>query len=372
MALSAAIKHDIGHLSTLPLGSILAWHRDLGPERPAPLPPGWVECNGQILDDPESPYHGLEIPNLNGPAATGEGGLFLRGSLRSGVLQGDQLQSHTHIDAGHQHPRNPEGVAERVLLVPSETGDGHAAERGDGNSTNVGELTGTAQARLGEPVGLRRADQVRHGAETRPVNMSVVWIMKVKPVTTVRAVPAVQAHEGAPVGAVYIGAEGNVGIGQPAPGVRLDVEGRILGAGTVEAWSAERTGFLVVEGDSPWADIPGLSIAFRLARPALVHLTANGTQRAAGGMIQVTYRYLVDEAPRGDPDFGLRVLSNGEGTDPWNIWSLTAFEMLNAGTHTITFQARNTTGGVGVICGERGPAMAEFAGGVLNVLAIYQ
>ncbi|MGR0480422.1 MAG: hypothetical protein ACTFAL_03215 [Candidatus Electronema sp. V4] len=71
-----------------PVGAIMPWHKNLAatPE----LPKGWVECNGQILDDPESPYNGQAIPNLNGE------GRFLRGSNTSGVEESDTLASHEH------------------------------------------------------------------------------------------------------------------------------------------------------------------------------------------------------------------------------------------------------------------------------------
>jgi len=243
MAVSALIRHDIGYLSTLPLGSVIGWHRDLDPDRPAPLPPGWVEANGQVLDDPESPYHGHILPNLNGATLAGEGGLFLRGSTRSGTVQQDQLQSHTHEDAGHVHPRNTDEAAERVLLVPSvDRRDGHMPDNGDGNSTPVGKETGIGQARLEDPVA-SSAGEVRHGAETRPANMSVIWILKVKQVTAARAVPAVEAHAGAPLGAVYIGAEGRVGIGTATPQATLDVRGdlRLSSGATIREISTDST-----------------------------------------------------------------------------------------------------------------------------------
>jgi hypothetical protein len=236
MAQSAEIRHDVGFLSTLPLGSIIAWHRDLLEQQVLSLPPGWVECNGQTLEDPESPFNGHIIPNLNlvdrrGAGLGRDGGVFLRGGERSGKLQDDQLQSHTHLDQGHQHPRNREGRAERVLIVPEELGDGHQAEAGDGNSTVVGEVTGEGQARLGEPVTFGEID-VREGSETRPANMSVIWIMKVKQITAARALPAVLAHEDAPHGAVYVGADGRVGVGTDSPSTEFEVAGGLrLGAG---------------------------------------------------------------------------------------------------------------------------------------------
>lgn len=62
----------------VPIGSIQAWHKDLSG---VSLPDGWVECNGQLLSDPESPLNGETIPDLNGESR------FLRGSSTSGTLQ---------------------------------------------------------------------------------------------------------------------------------------------------------------------------------------------------------------------------------------------------------------------------------------------
>ena len=188
MAQSAEIRHDVGFLSTLPLGSIIAWHRDLLDQQVLSLPPGWVECNGQTLEDPESPFHGHVIPNLNlvdrvGARLGREGGMFLRGGERSGELQNDQVQTHTHQDRGHQHPRNTEGRPERILHTDDAADAAHATVDGaEANSNPVGELTGEGRARLTEPVSSGDFE-VRHGTETRPVNMSVIWIMKVRQFT---------------------------------------------------------------------------------------------------------------------------------------------------------------------------------------------
>ncbi len=73
---------------SLPVGALIAWHKNF-PGTPE-LPDGWTECNGQVLDDPESPYNGQMLPNLNGE------GRFLRGSNASGTDEADTLASHDH------------------------------------------------------------------------------------------------------------------------------------------------------------------------------------------------------------------------------------------------------------------------------------
>jgi len=82
-----------------PIGTVLAWLKSY-PNTPS-LPAGWVECNGQVLNDSESPYDGQTIPDLNG--ATGGLKRFLRGSTTSGTTGGSEQHNHgagTEYNAG--------------------------------------------------------------------------------------------------------------------------------------------------------------------------------------------------------------------------------------------------------------------------------
>ncbi len=82
--------------ANLPLGTIIAWHKNYDGSVPA-LPDGWAECNGQVCDDEDSPFFGKTLPNLNNPLnAWNAGGSFLRGSTSSGDVQGDEFQGHIH------------------------------------------------------------------------------------------------------------------------------------------------------------------------------------------------------------------------------------------------------------------------------------
>jgi hypothetical protein len=74
-------------LAYLPIGSIIAWHKNF-PNTP-PLPDGWMECNGQVVTDPESPYYGQTLPNLNGERR------FLRGNIPTGATGGSETHNHT-------------------------------------------------------------------------------------------------------------------------------------------------------------------------------------------------------------------------------------------------------------------------------------
>ncbi len=74
---------------SVPIGSIIAWNKSM-PETP-PLPVGWVECNGQVLSDSESPYDGATMPDLNG-----QGRLLFGGSISGTLRTEDYNPPHTH------------------------------------------------------------------------------------------------------------------------------------------------------------------------------------------------------------------------------------------------------------------------------------
>jgi len=50
----------------LPVGIVVA--RPQSRANIPALPGTWVECNGQMLNDPASPFHGQTIDDLNGAA----------------------------------------------------------------------------------------------------------------------------------------------------------------------------------------------------------------------------------------------------------------------------------------------------------------
>lgn len=70
----------------VPIGGIVAWDKTLAGVPQALLL--FVECNGQVLDDPDSPLDGQTIPNLNA-------GFFIKGAATSGSTGGSTTHSHT-------------------------------------------------------------------------------------------------------------------------------------------------------------------------------------------------------------------------------------------------------------------------------------
>jgi hypothetical protein len=89
-----------GIAALIPIGVVLPWFKDL-PGVPA-LPANFVECNGQVLSDPESPLDGQFMPDINTGAQR-----FIRGALTSGTTGGiDSFGTALADNAGVGTPQN--------------------------------------------------------------------------------------------------------------------------------------------------------------------------------------------------------------------------------------------------------------------------
>ncbi|MCP4137994.1 MAG: hypothetical protein GY754_43930 [bacterium] len=142
--------------STVPVGAIVAWHKSLS-GIPA-LAANFVECNGSVISDAESPLNGQILPNLNYA-----NGRFLRGGSFSGDLQNDQIQEHTH---------NIPVWFRAGQTIFSQDNNFHSwgwQTGGDNNDTRPSNGVTGARVATGTEID-----------ETRPTNMSVVWVMRIK------------------------------------------------------------------------------------------------------------------------------------------------------------------------------------------------
>lgn len=81
---------DVG-VGIVPVGGVVAWCKSLAAGIP-PLLPNYVECNGQVLVDGDSPLNGATIPDLNGTNAANH--RFLRGQSTSGGTGGEDSHHH--------------------------------------------------------------------------------------------------------------------------------------------------------------------------------------------------------------------------------------------------------------------------------------
>lgn len=145
-----------------PVGTVIGLHKSM---TGVPTLIGtWVECNGQTISDSGSPLDGEILDDLNGDSR------FLRGSSTSGTLQNDEIISHKHDDSGHNHQYYGSAAAgsdwgiknDRIASPTSNYIMNGSADLGDPTDSGTG---------AGTPA---------HGNETRPINMSIVWIIRIK------------------------------------------------------------------------------------------------------------------------------------------------------------------------------------------------
>lgn len=137
-----AVKTYVDIIGRVPIGTVLPWLKSFTGV-PSLLSNDFVECNGQVLSDADSPLNGETIPDLNGAVGTGLKGRFLRGHTESGLTEDSQNLAHTH---GYFYLQGPSG------------NDGASGGKEPRSAT-----TGSSG-----------------GDEARPHNYSVVWIMRVK------------------------------------------------------------------------------------------------------------------------------------------------------------------------------------------------
>lgn len=147
--------------SLAPVGAIIAWDKS-ATGTPQILSSNWVECNGQTLSDPGSPFNGQVIPNLNGAAAGANSPnlarkeqMFLRGGTTSSTGQDYDTKAHNHTY---------DAISSNVLNYIASGGS--YAMPGAGTTVKLVYTTQNYPS--------------SGGTETRPANMSVVWIKRVK------------------------------------------------------------------------------------------------------------------------------------------------------------------------------------------------
>lgn len=151
-----------------------------------------------MISDAASPYNGQSVPNLNGEAR------FLRGGTTSGTLQAHQFETHGHAhniatNGGGGHDTGGQSADHSHEMYTSANfglcggsgiyritfdGDGSNACRyptgaqGGGSSNNHTHRVADHNHIMAGGVGAPNAGTT--GGETRPVNMTVVWILKIK------------------------------------------------------------------------------------------------------------------------------------------------------------------------------------------------
>lgn len=162
-------------LDTVPVGAILPYFAAIDLR----LPENWRYCNGDKVDDPESPLHGRTLPKLVEDR-------FLMGSVAS------------HGAAGGKNSISPDGVHGHVARTSSGGAHDHGGTTGPENTNaplrKVGEGDKVAirvveqghrhllDADKGHvhAVSVESAGQHDHGGDSRPSWFGVLYIIRIK------------------------------------------------------------------------------------------------------------------------------------------------------------------------------------------------
>ncbi len=159
---------------SIPVGTIMAWHQNFKGKTPA-LNDHWKKCDGTKVQDSESPYVNERVPNLNQPKYSWNyKGSFLRGHTSSGAWEDDKFQGHL-----------------RSIHVATNGGSGNAADFTTSNNSArafTARNNKSCNYQYKDSKGNFLGAYITHGSyggprpskETRPVSMSVVWIIKIK------------------------------------------------------------------------------------------------------------------------------------------------------------------------------------------------
>ena len=162
------LEDKISDFDKFPLGTILPWinRPELDTLHHEEFPAGWVLCDGV--------WKGKHTPNLNGE------GRFLRGGHPGEVLtlEDHMIKDHTHLDNGHSHTDAGHTHSYQDCGSGLMTIDGHdydAALYACKTKTTESGHANIQQSKSNH-AGVEAGNK---GEETRPVNMRVIWIMKV-------------------------------------------------------------------------------------------------------------------------------------------------------------------------------------------------
>merc|ERR1719320_1311655 len=172
--------------SSSPLGTIAAWVSKPASEtdQASDIPPGWVMCNGSLIE--RGPWRGSLTPDLN------SGGHFLRGGEpgQQLELEDDQVQDHQHQDPGHSHSASsssePHKHTYHDYYVSSGGTAGYNYQRVSSGDVNNGTTHTSDPSEVSVNTTVSESSTgisgvtttARAGAETRPRNMKISWIIR--------------------------------------------------------------------------------------------------------------------------------------------------------------------------------------------------
>ena len=156
------------------VGDVRLWHKTLSGV-PQTLPWGWVECDGSVVSDSESPLNGQTIPDINGSRQ------FIRCADTSGNTQSNVYANHSHsltISQTSAYMRTQSNAGNDYMHWGAANANGTPGLL-YGESTVSGNLYVFANQSswnfTGSSIGSNGT-----GNETYPDNITMVAIMKIK------------------------------------------------------------------------------------------------------------------------------------------------------------------------------------------------
>jgi hypothetical protein len=138
-------------LAGVPIGAILPF---IGPLDT--LPDTWLPCDGRTVDDPSSPIHGLELPDLTD-------GRFLMGVGAAGMIGVSGGSNAIPTAGGHTHSGEATGRITQTSGSPR-----NLEQRGDKGFRHSHALT------------VSSSGGHDHGGDNRPAFYGVHYIVRVK------------------------------------------------------------------------------------------------------------------------------------------------------------------------------------------------
>jgi hypothetical protein len=186
------LQEEIERFRGVPVGTVVAWFagcREFGiPEHVTSLVDRgqvWMRCDGGVVTTEGSPLRGFRVPDLNGvstdsappgwPTGWTRGvRLFLRGGIAAGNHESDALQGHRHnLVSGSGNESSVPIARDADPLLKTHRGS-------LANGAPRFELKSQVDLRVGGVISDRYNGSARIADETRPANVSVVWIIRVK------------------------------------------------------------------------------------------------------------------------------------------------------------------------------------------------
>ncbi len=153
----AKVVAKVPHMITLDYDAFPSGGEEYEVYPQAILHPAFEKCDGQTLNDSTSPFDGRQLPNTNSARE------FLRGGNLSGVKESDAFQGHEHQVSFSQSSNTYDyyRVDNTYFVLSNDT-----------DTVGIKDKSGYGTA--------------RYDVETRPVNMSVIYIIKVRNIDSIR------------------------------------------------------------------------------------------------------------------------------------------------------------------------------------------